>query len=48
MEKNFDIKLEIQYTAFYSALLRGVNPYNQLGVEKSKENIFGIVKGIGR
>ena len=33
-----------QYTAFYSALLRGVNPCDQPGVEKSKENIFGIIK----
>ncbi|MCK5123193.1 MAG: glucose-6-phosphate isomerase, partial [Candidatus Pacebacteria bacterium] len=36
-----------QYTAFYSALLRGVNPCDQPGVEKSKENIFGIVEKIG-
>ena len=36
-----------QYTAFYSALLRGVNPCDQPGVEKSKENIFGIVERIG-
>jgi len=35
-----------QYTAFYSALLRGVNPCDQPGVEKSKENIFGIVREI--
>ncbi len=33
-----------QYTAFYSALLRGVNPCDQPGVEKSKENIFGILE----
>jgi glucose-6-phosphate isomerase len=31
------------YTTFYSALLRGVNPCDQPGVEKSKENIFEIV-----
>ncbi len=37
-----------QYTAFYSALLRGVNPCDQPGVEKSKENIFGIVGEVGR
>jgi glucose-6-phosphate isomerase len=37
-----------QYTAFYSALLRGVNPCDQPGVEKSKENIFGIVEKIGK
>ena len=37
-----------QYTAFYSALLRGVNPCDQPGVEKSKENIFEIVEEIGR
>ena len=37
-----------QYTAFYSALLRDVNPCDQPGVEKSKENIFGIVEKIGR
>ncbi|MCK4592537.1 hypothetical protein KAT63_03835 [Candidatus Parcubacteria bacterium] len=37
-----------QYTAFYSALLRGVNPCDQPGVEKSKENIFGIIGKIGR
>ncbi|MEA2098006.1 MAG: hypothetical protein U9P70_02950 [Patescibacteria group bacterium] len=37
-----------QYATFYSALLRGVNPCNQPGVEKSKENIFGIVEKIGR
>ncbi len=36
-----------QYTSFYSALLRGVNPCDQPGVEKSKENIFGIVGEIG-
>jgi glucose-6-phosphate isomerase len=35
-----------QYTAFYSASLRGVNPCDQPGVEKSKENIFGIVEKI--
>ena len=35
-----------QYTSFYSALLRGVNPCNQPGVEKSKENIFEIIEGI--
>ena len=34
------------YFTFYSALLRGVNPCDQPGVEKSKENIFGIVGGI--
>lgn len=32
-----------QYTAFYSAILRGVNPCDQPGVEKSKENIFKII-----
>ena len=37
-----------QYTAFYSALLRGVNPCNQPGVEKSKENIFGILEKVGK
>ena len=37
-----------QYTAFYSALLRGVNPCDQPGVEKSKENIFEIVEKIGK
>ncbi|MCK5413125.1 MAG: hypothetical protein KAI57_01995 [Candidatus Pacebacteria bacterium] len=36
-----------QYVTFYSALLREVNPCNQPGVEKSKENIFGIVGEIG-
>ncbi len=36
------------YFTFYSALLRGVNPCDQPGVEKSKENIFGIVEGIGK
>ena len=35
------------YFTFYSALLRNVNPCNQPGVEKSKENIFGIVEKIG-
>jgi len=35
-----------QYATFYSALLRNVNPCNQPGVEKSKENIFGIIKKI--
>lgn len=33
-----------QYAAFYSALLRSVNPCDQPGVEKSKENIFGIIE----
>lgn len=33
-----------QYTAFYSAILRGVNPCDQPGVEKSKENIFEILE----
>ena len=37
-----------QYTTFYSALLRGVNPCDQPGVEKSKENIFRIVEELGR
>jgi glucose-6-phosphate isomerase len=32
-----------QYAAFYSAILRGVNPCDQPGVEKSKENIFRII-----
>ena len=36
------------YTTFYSALLRGVNPCDQPGVEKSKENIFEIVGRIKR
>jgi glucose-6-phosphate isomerase len=36
------------YTTFYSALLRGVNPCDQPGVEKSKKNIFEIVGRIGR
>jgi len=36
------------YTTFYSALLRGVNPCDQPGVEKSKENIFEIVGKMGR
>lgn len=36
------------YFTFYSALLRGVNPCDQPGVEKSKENIFRIVEEIGR
>ncbi|MCK5084201.1 MAG: hypothetical protein KAQ64_00920 [Candidatus Pacebacteria bacterium] len=36
------------YFTFYSALLRGVNPCDQPGVEKSKENIFGIVEKIGK
>ncbi len=35
------------YFTFYSALLRRVNPCNQPGVEKSKENIFGIIEEIG-
>lgn len=35
-----------QYTAFYSALLRNVNPCDQPGVEKSKENIFNIIGNI--
>lgn len=34
------------YTTFYSAILRGVNPCDQPGVEKSKENIFEIVEKI--
>ncbi|MBW6441210.1 hypothetical protein K0B03_04270 [Patescibacteria group bacterium] len=37
-----------QYVTFYSALLRGVNPCDQPGVEKSKENIFGIIEEIGK
>ena len=36
-----------QYATFYSALLRNVNPCDQPGVEKSKENIFEIIKEIG-
>ncbi len=32
------------YTTFYSALLRDVNPCNQPGVEKSKENIFKLLE----
>jgi len=32
-----------QWTAFYSALIRNVNPCDQPGVEKSKEYIFGFV-----
>lgn len=31
------------YAAFYSAVLRGVNPFDQPGVEKSKEYIFQLV-----
>ena len=37
-----------QYVTFYSALLRGVNPCDQPGVEKSKENIFQIIEEIGK
>ncbi len=37
-----------QYAAFYSALLRNVNPCDQPGVEKSKENIFRIISGYSR
>lgn len=33
-----------QYLAYYSALLRGVNPFDQPGVEQSKEYIFQLVK----
>jgi len=33
----------LQYASFYSAILRGVNPCDQPGVEKSKENIFKII-----
>lgn len=35
-----------QYAAFYSAILRNVNPCDQPGVEKSKENIFRIIENI--
>lgn len=35
-----------QYAAFYSAILRDVNPCDQPGVEKSKENIFRIIAEI--
>lgn len=34
------------YTTFYSALLRNVNPCDQPGVEKSKENIFKIIQSL--
>lgn len=34
----------MQYCAFYSALLRGVNPCTQPGVEKSKEYMFKIIE----
>ncbi|MFA7169875.1 MAG: hypothetical protein WC178_03405 [Candidatus Paceibacterota bacterium] len=33
-----------QYTAYYSAILRDVNPFDQPGVEKSKEYIFKLIK----
>jgi glucose-6-phosphate isomerase len=33
-----------QYAAYYSAILREVNPFDQPGVEKSKEYIFQMVK----
>lgn len=32
-----------QYAAFYSSLLREVNPFNQPGVERSKEYIFQLL-----
>lgn len=34
----------LQYLAFYSSILRGVNPFDQPGVEKSKEYIFKLVE----
>jgi len=37
-----------QYTSFYSALLRSVNPCDQPGVEKSKENIFKLIEKINK
>lgn len=33
-----------QYTAFYSSILRDVNPFDQPGVERSKEYIFQLVE----
>ncbi|MDD3005985.1 MAG: hypothetical protein PHX30_00150 [Candidatus Pacebacteria bacterium] len=33
-----------QYAAFYSSILRDVAPFNQPGVEKSKEYIFQLIK----
>lgn len=33
-----------QYVTFYSAILRGVNPFDQPGVEKSKEYIFQLME----
>lgn len=33
-----------QYFTYYSSLLRGVNPFDQPGVEKSKEYIFQLVE----
>ena len=33
-----------QYVTFYSAILRDVDPFNQPGVEKSKEYIFKLVE----
>lgn len=34
----------LQYFTFYSSILRGVNPFDQPGVEKSKEYIFKLVE----
>jgi glucose-6-phosphate isomerase len=34
----------MQYVAFYSAILRNVNPFDQPGVERSKEYIFKLVE----
>lgn len=34
----------LQYTTYYSAVLRDVNPFDQPGVEKSKEYIFQLVE----
>lgn len=37
-----------QYVTYYSALLRDVNPFNQPGVEQSKEYIFELVKNFSK
>ena len=34
----------LQYATYYSAVLRDVNPFDQPGVEKSKEYIFRLVE----
>lgn len=34
----------LQYTIFYSSILRNVNPFDQPGVERSKEYIFQLVE----